>query len=78
MEERFGLPGLDRSQQLKTDGDSALVLKQVALWELSREGREENYPMVGFLLESPRDPAEYTDDSEAPTFWSWPSPSDSH
>ena len=36
--------------------------------ELSREGREENYPMVGFLLESPRDPAEYTDDSEAPPF----------
>ena len=72
LEERFGLPGLDRSQQFKTDGDSALVLKQVALWELSREGREDNYPMVGFLLESPRDPAEYTGDSEAPTFWSWP------
>ena len=72
LEERFGLEGLEKSQQLKTDSDSALVLKQVGLRKLAMEGRGEDYPLVGFLLESPRDPAEYTDLVDAPTFWTWP------
>ena len=61
LEERFGLAGLDHGNQLKTDGDSALMLKQLALYE-----------QVGFLMESPRDPAEYTSSQHAPTFWVWP------
>ena len=57
---------------MKTDGDSALLLKQLALYELAKEHREDGLPDVGFLMESPRDPAEYTDDPEPPTFWDWP------
>ena len=71
-EGRFGLENLCWADQLKTDGDSALLLKQLALYELAKEHREDGLPDVGFLMESPRDPAEYTDDPEPPTFWDWP------
>lgn len=55
-----------------TNGDSALVLKQLALYELAKEHRDEGLPDVGFLMESHRDPAEFTDDPEPPSFWDWP------
>ena len=48
------------------------MLKQLALYEIAKDHRAESVPEVGFLMESPRDPAEYTDDPEAPTFWDWP------
>ena len=72
LAERFGLGNLDRNSQLKTDGDSALVLKQIALYEIAKETQEPSPQQVGFLMESPRDPAEYTQAKNAPTFWNWP------
>ena len=71
-EGRFGLEGLSPQDQLKTDGDSALVLKQLALRKMASEMRGEDEPEVGFLMESPRDPVEYGDNPEAPSFWEWP------
>ena len=71
-EGRFGIDGLCWADELKTNGDSALVLKQLALYELAKEHRDEGLPDVGFLMESPRDPAEFTDDPEPPSFWDWP------
>ena len=48
LEERFGLAGLDHGNQLKTDGDSALVLKQLALYELAKENPEDPPKRLGF------------------------------
>ena len=72
VEGRFGLEGLTPSEELKVDGDSALLLKQVALHRIAEESRVGGDPEVGFFLESPEDPAEYTPQKDSPTFWVWP------
>ena len=57
-----------------TNNDSALVLKQVALWKMSEQSLKKK-GMTGFLLESPQDPATYLDTAEgqeSPSFFEWP------
>ena len=64
------------------DGDTALFLKQVALWRRAEEAREQRTGCVsasrvptGFLLESPQGPATYLDEPEAsqcPSFFTFP------
>ena len=68
---RFGLEGLTDGEKHVTNGDSALVLKQVALYKLSEEHKPQKDWVIGFLLESPEDPAGYAGESEAPSFWTW-------
>ena len=73
-EDRWGLPGLSVSDQAKTDYDSMLLLKQIALWRRAEETRAQR-PMTMFLMESPEDPANYlqADESEnLPSFWTFP------
>ena len=72
VEGRFGLEGLTPSEELKVNGDSALLLKQVALHRIAEESRLGEDPEIGFFLESPEDPAEYTPQQDSPTFWVWP------
>ena len=69
LEERFGLKGLtDREQEL-TDSDSALMLKQLALFQVAHESKSPQHPEIGFLMGSPEDPAKYAGECDAPTFW---------
>lgn len=68
---RFGLENLSEQDQVKTDGDSALILKQLALYKIAKES-ETHRNEIGFLLESPRDPATFGDSEHSPTFWNWP------
>ena len=68
---RFGLEGLTEYEQKLTNGDSALVLKQVALFKLAEEHKPSSTWDIGFLLESPEDPAAYAGEVEAPSFWTW-------
>ena len=73
-EDRWGLPGLSVSDQSKTDYDSMLLLKQIALWRRAEETRTRGPPTM-FLMESPEDPANYlpADESEnLPSFWTFP------
>ena len=70
---RFGLEGLSPSEKLMADGDAALVFKQLALYELATADECTKSQAVGFLLESPEDPAKYSqDDQDAPSYWAWP------
>ena len=74
MDDRWGLAGLAPSQQKKTDYDSMLMLKQVALWKRAEQVRTRRKPTM-FLLESPEDPMDYLHQTEAenfPTFWMFP------
>ena len=71
-EDRWGLPDLSLADQAKTDSDSALVLKQVALFRLAEWHRGSSDPPTGFLMESPEDPAGYAKELHAPTYWTWP------
>ena len=71
--ERFGLANLSPEEMELVDGDTALFLKQVALWKRAEEAREQRTGGVGasrvpagFLLESPQDPATYLDEPESP------------
>ena len=68
---RFGLEGLTEYERKLTNGDSALVLKQVALFKLAEKHRPSSTWDIGFLLESPEDPAAYAGEWEAPSFWTW-------
>ena len=71
-EKRFGLDELTNPELSLVHGDSALLLKQLALWELADENREDKKSLVGFVLESPEDPAAYDEKaSEFPSFWDW-------
>lgn len=72
VEKRFGLPPLTKSEKLQTDSDAALLLKQLALRMLAEEHCSSDVPPAQFVLESPEDPASYTGEQEAPTFWAWP------
>ena len=74
MDDRWGLAGLAPSEQRKTDYDSMLMLKQVALWRRAEQVRTRMKPTM-FLLESPEDPSSYMDSAEEenfPTFWIFP------
>ena len=70
-EYRFGLPSLSEREKQMTDSDSALLLKQLCLYEYAEEYRNEGSPKTGFLLESPEDPALYANVPEAASFWAW-------
>ena len=71
-EKRFGLEGLNTSEISLVNGDSALLLKQLALWEIAEEHRGVQDLPVGFLLESPEDPAAYDQNArDFPSFWDW-------
>ena len=72
IEERFGLKGLTDREQDLTDSDSALMLKQLALFQVAHESKSPKDTEIGFLMESPEDPAEYAGECDAPTFWVWP------
>ena len=50
------------------DSDSALLLKQLCLYEYSEEYKKGGFPRIGFLLESPEDPASYANEFEAAFF----------
>ena len=63
---------MSQTSKLKTDSDSALFLKQLGLYSLAKENQHEHAPDVGFLLESPEDPAGYAGEKQAPSFWAWP------
>ena len=56
----------------KANGDTALVLKMAALYEMM----EESQPGAnGFLLEHPEDPHTYLGEEESremPSVWEWP------
>ena len=73
-EERWGLAGLAPSDTQKTDYDSMLLMKHVALWKRAEECRVQPEPTL-FLLESPEDPANYLTPEladEMPSFWQFP------
>ena len=72
---RWALPGLDSGELRKVHGDSALLLKQLGLWYRAEEAREGGGRPVGFLLESPTDPAEYLGEAvlkDMPSYWEFP------
>ena len=74
LEERWGLAGLAPSDAQKTDYDSMLLLKHIALWKRAEECRVQPEPTL-FLLESPEDPANYLAAEladEIPSFWQFP------
>ena len=71
---RFGLKDLNERELMKVDGDSALWLKTLGLYERSQEGMAENglSGRCGLVVEHPQDPQEYVDDGkEYPSFWEW-------
>ena len=70
---RFGFENLTDSEKRLVDGDSALVLKQLALFQLAEENQSpQERVSIGFLMESPEDPAKYDPmASNYPSFWSW-------
>ena len=72
---RFGLDGLSASEQQKTHGDTALVLKQLGLWQMAKDSKPRHFPDPAFFMESPTDLQDYLPMSEAasmPSFWSFP------
>ncbi|CAL1144277.1 unnamed protein product [Cladocopium goreaui] len=71
---RFALDDLTEREMTKVDGDTALWLKTLGLYEKSREGMVANgiLGQCGLLVESPQDPCEYMEDGkEYPSFWEW-------
>ena len=71
---RFGLKDLNERELMKVDGDSALWLKTLGLYERSQEGMTENglSGRCGLVVENPQDPQEYVDDGKGyPSFWEW-------
>ena len=71
---RWHLPHLQDYELNLVNSDTALCLKQMALWVRSQERKRWNQD-VGMLLESPQGPASYLKDEEevktAPSFWSF-------
>ena len=71
---RFALDDLTEREMTKVDGDTALWLKTLGLYEKSQEGMAANgiLGQCGLLVESPQDPCEYVEDGkEYPSFWEW-------
>ena len=72
---RFRLEDLGAGDLLRVNGDTALCLKALGLYEKSQEGMAEAglTGNCGFLLGNPRDPAKYLEPHEEfPSFWEWP------
>ena len=69
---RWGLDNLTAPEQTKTDGDSMLVLKQLALWQMAEDARVTEKKTL-FAMESPEDPMSYMPDQaqSLPSFWNW-------
>ena len=61
---RFGLTDLNERELMKVDGDSALWLKTLGLYERAQEGMAEHgfLGRCGLVVENPQDPDEYVDD----------------
>ena len=53
----YGLPTLDPRRRAMVDKDTALVAKQLVVWNLAQLARGDD--VVGFFLEHPRDPGTY-------------------
>ena len=53
----YSVPSLDARRRILVDRDTALVAKQLLLWNIARVAR--NGRFVGFFMEHPRDPATY-------------------
>ena len=82
-ESRFGLAHLTDAQQQKADADTAMYLKLLGLYVQADESWSQKHwvenmdhvkPRVGFLLESPQDPATYLQNNQgddAASFWAW-------
>ena len=73
-EGRFGPPHLSAGEQRLADHDTALVLKQLAIFYMAEEARLRHglgEEPTGFLLESPEDPGKNKLGSMMPSFWSW-------
>ena len=71
---RWGLDDLTPKEAQLVANDTTLVLKQIALWKLAKQGQPPGR-LTGFLLESPRDPASYSEseeDRENPSYFEWP------
>lgn len=71
---RFQLPGLTREEQDLVHGDTALIVKMLALYEVSAENAPKGRK-VAFLMEHPSDVMDYMDGGEAeeiPSIWNWP------
>ena len=71
---RWGLDDLTPKEAQMVANDTTLVLKQVALWKLAKQGQQMGR-LTGFLLESPRDPASYLEseeDRQNPSYFEWP------
>ena len=69
--EIWGLPNLTREEQRKTDDDSTLLLRQLALYEAAHQA----VPDCKFLLEHPADPRHYsslTGVGDCPSIWATP------
>ena len=70
----YGLPSLDARRRTLVDRDTALVAKQLLLWNIAKIARNDRF--VGFFMEHPRDPSTYlkgnlTDGTEPdyPSLW---------
>ena len=63
-DERWHLDHLDPFEMELVNSDSALMLKQVALWAKSNECRTTPRVPTGFFMESPEDPRDYLEDGE--------------
>ena len=73
--DRYGLESLTEVEQELVDGDTSLMVKQVALWTKAEEVRSGRGLETGFLLETPQDPATYLPDQEGlqhPSFLEFP------
>ena len=74
-EDRWRLQNLQDYELSLVNSDSALCLKQMALWVRAQECKRWKQD-VGMLLESPIDPASYLQDENeamtAPSFWNFP------
>ena len=71
---RWCLDGLSSEEMELVDHDSALMMKQTALWVRAEECRKEDGCVTGYLMESPEDPANYLEDEQAkvcPSFFNF-------
>ena len=70
----YGLPTLDPRRRAMVDKDTALVAKQLVVWNLAQLARGDD--VVGFFLKHPRDPVTYlkvesdgSDVDDYPSLW---------
>ena len=70
---RHGVP--DAAEQELAEGDTCLLLKQLALWRRTEQARAGQGWVTGFLLETPQDPASYLleeEGADCPSFLEFP------